>query len=102
MSLWPAVRADGAARFRAAGTMESSDLLVTLSPGKAGDGLKINLESPTKLQYGDQIVAAVKETLKEFELEDVVADLNDKGALDCTIRARLRVAVGRAGLEGAK
>ena len=83
-----------------AGTVESSDILITLAPGATGSGLQMTLESPMKLQYGDQIQEAVKAALGEFALEDVVADINDKGALDCTIRARVRTAVERAGLEG--
>ena len=83
-----------------AGTMESSDLLITLSPGTAGSGIQMTLESPMKIQYGDQIQAAVKAALTEFALADVTVDINDKGALDCTIQARVRTAVERAGLEG--
>ena len=83
-----------------AGTMESSDLLITVAPGDVGCGIQMTLESPMKIQYGDQIKAAVKAALAEFALTDVAVDINDKGALDCTIHARVRTAVERAGLEG--
>ena len=78
-----------------AGSLESSDVLVTIdsNPGKGRD---ISLDSIVKRQYGKQIVRVVNETLDTLEIKDVKVKVEDKGALDCTIRARLEAAVYRA------
>jgi len=78
-----------------AGTMESSDVMVTLAPG--GNGIEIELKSNVKAQFGKEIRRAITETLKELEVNNVKVIAVDKGALDCTIRARVRTAVCRAG-----
>ncbi|MDA3955296.1 citrate lyase acyl carrier protein [Oceanispirochaeta sp.] len=78
-----------------AGTLESSDVLITVdsNPEK---GREIILSSIVKRQYGKQILKVVNETLDLLSIEDVKVRLEDKGALDCTIRARLEAAVYRA------
>lgn len=77
-----------------AGSLESSDVLITLEshPGK---GRLIDLESIVKRQYGRQILKVVEETLDRLGIADVRVRLEDKGALDCTIRARLQAAAYR-------
>jgi citrate lyase subunit gamma (acyl carrier protein) len=47
-------------------------------------------------QFGNQIKKVIKETLEEMGVTDVIVHANDKGALDCTIKARLLTAVHRA------
>ena len=78
-----------------AGSLESSDVLITIdsNPGK---GREVNLSSIVKRQYGKQILKVVDETLNDLSIDDVKVRLEDKGALDCTIRARLEAAVYRA------
>ncbi len=78
-----------------AGSLESSDVLITVdsNPGK---GREISLSSIVKRQYGKQIQRVVEETLEKLDVQDVKVRLEDKGALDCTIRARLEAAVYRA------
>ena len=78
-----------------AGSLESSDVLITVdsNPGKGRD---VNLDSIVKRQYGKQIMKVVDETLDTLSIKDVKIRLEDKGALDCTIRARLEAAVYRA------
>lgn len=77
-----------------AGTLESSDCQVTVEPG---DG-KINftLESAVINQFGNRIREVVMETLKRFEVDDVKITVVDKGALDCTIKARVEGALSRS------
>ena len=79
-----------------AGTVESNDVMITISPGLANGGIIINLQSPVKKQYGKKIEAAVLEVLTRRELQDVVVEVNDRGALDCTIYARVDTAIDRA------
>lgn len=77
-----------------AGSLESSDVLVTVQPNN--DGVKINIESDVKTQYGDKIKLVIKEIIKNFEVDNVYIKANDKGALDYAIRARTETAIKRA------
>ena len=77
-----------------AGTLESSDCQVTVEPG---DGqVEFELESAVMHQFGKQIRKVVMETLAHLDVKDVRITVVDKGALDCTIRARVEGAVYRS------
>lgn len=77
-----------------AGTLESSDCQVTV---EEGDGrIDFSLESSVIHQYGNQIRKVVYETLSDLGVENVRIAVVDKGALDCTIRARVEAAVYRS------
>ena len=78
-----------------AGTMESSDIMVTLRPNENG-GLEIDIQSDVKATFGDAIEATVREVLTDFGVENAVVAVVDKGALDFVIRARMQCAVCRA------
>ena len=78
-----------------AGTLESSDVQITLRPNP-GQGIQINLQSDVKAMFGDAIEATVRKVLEEFDVKDALVDVNDKGALDFAIRARMECAVCRA------
>ncbi len=84
-------------REAAAGSLESSDILVTVMPG--GDGIQIHLESSVDKYYGASIQATMRQVLEELGVERATVEAVDHGALDCTIRARLTTAVRRAGRE---
>lgn len=77
-----------------AGTLESSDCMVTVEPGE--DGIEFSLESAVIHQYGNQIRKVAMETLRNLGVGSVRLSIVDKGALDCTIRARIDGAVYRA------
>ena len=77
-----------------AGTLESSDLMVTLEPGNGG--IELSLTSSVMNQYGRQIKKTVLETLERLEVKDAKVTVVDKGALDCIIKARVECAVFRA------
>lgn len=79
-----------------AGTLESSDVQITLRPNP-GQGIQIHLESDVKTLFGDAIEATVREVLDQFQVTDALVDVNDKGALDFAIRARMECAICRAG-----
>lgn len=82
-----------------AGSLESSDILITVDSNPE-NGRDVSLSSIVKRQYGKQILKVVDETLNLLSVADVKIRLEDKGALDCTIRARLQAAVYRAaGIE---
>ena len=82
-----------------AGTMESNDVMVTLEPG--GSGIEIDLSSVVEKQFGDEIRKVIRETLLELKVESARVTAVDKGALDCTIRARVKAAVFRSVGEAA-
>jgi citrate lyase subunit gamma (acyl carrier protein) len=77
-----------------AGTLESSDAMVTVEPGEGK--IDLSLSSSVMNQYGRQIQAAVLETLERLEVKSVKVTVVDKGALDCTIKARVECAVFRS------
>ena len=76
-----------------AGTLESSDAMVTVEPG---EGIRIELSSSVMNQYGRQIKATVLETLARLEVKNARVTVIDKGALDCTLKARVECAVFRS------
>ena len=75
-----------------AGTLESSDVFVTLEPH---DGLQIEIDSVVKEQFGDMILHTVEEVLGESDVRNAKLSIVDRGALDCVIRARVETAVLR-------
>lgn len=77
-----------------AGTLESNDVLVSVAPGQ---GLSIEVDSIVLEQFGDRIRQAALEAVREADVTDAAIALNDRGALDCTIRARVETALRRAG-----
>lgn len=83
-----------------AGTIESNDIMITVSPAAAGEGIVIELTSPVVKQYGSRIRQVITETLAELGITDAKVHANDKGALDCTIKARVETAVTRAAEGG--
>ena len=78
-----------------AGTLESGDILVRIAPAE-NKGLKIDLESTVAYQFGRQIKTVITETLTGLGINDAKVTATDKGALDCTIRARVTAAAVRA------
>lgn len=75
-----------------AGTMESSDALITVRPS---DQLEIRVESTVYDYFGEQIEKTILNTLKELNVTNVSVLCQDKGALDFTIKARLITAIER-------
>lgn len=82
-----------------AGTLESCDIQIMLVPND-NLGIEIELKSNVEKQFGRQIRKVIKETLEKLEVDNVTIVATDKGALDCTIRARVECAAYRAcGIE---
>lgn len=78
-----------------AGSAESNDVLVIISPS---DDLTIDISSEVSVQYGEDIERVIRETLSELGVDKAQIKVEDKGALDFTIKARIEAAV----LRGAK
>lgn len=77
-----------------AGTLESSDLLVKVGPGAQGTR-DIVIKSEVFAQFGKQIRRVVTDTLDTLAVSEGTIVVEDKGALDCVIRARVQAAVLR-------
>lgn len=77
-----------------AGTLESSDAQVSVEPSL--NGLEVSIESSVMNQYGRQIKAAVLETLERLAVKSGKVVVIDKGALECTLQARVECAVFRS------
>ena len=80
-----------------AGTMESSDIMITLEPGSGG--IEIELKSIVEKQFGRQIRSVITNTLSELQVNSAKVKAVDRGALDFTIQARVKAAVHRAAGE---
>lgn len=76
-----------------AGSLESNDVLIELFANEKGR--IIELESVVKKQFNDAILQTVNILLDEYGLENIKVVINDKGALDYTIKARLKTAILR-------
>lgn len=86
-----------------AGTMESSDILITVEPaGRQGPGageaeaIEIELSSIVEKQFGTQIRREITDTLHSLGVARARVKAVDRGALNCVIRARVKAAVSRA------
>lgn len=77
-----------------AGTLESSDIQITLSKGD--NGINIDLDSSVEEMYGDQIRKVITETLNAYGIDNANVKAVDKGALDCVAKARAMAAAQRA------
>lgn len=69
--------------------------MVQIAPA-VSKGLHIDLDSSVAAQFGVQIRRVIEETLEGLGVEDAEVKAVDKGALDCTIRARVTAAAVRA------
>ena len=78
-----------------AGTLESGDIFIQIAPNDNA-GLQIDLDSTVAYQFGDQIKKVITETLQGLGIDQAEVKATDKGALDCTIRARVTAAAVRA------
>lgn len=78
-----------------AGTLESNDALIMIIPNDS-TGVEVEIESIVMKQFGEQIKKVILEKATELELDGVKIQVQDKGALDYTLKARLATAVSRA------
>ena len=58
--------------------------------------LNIELDSTVMYQFGEQIKKVIAETLTSLGVTSANVKATDKGALDCTIKARVTCAAVRA------
>ncbi len=80
-----------------AGTLESSDVMVSYSPSDSD--LEIVVESIVVKQRGRLIRSVLEEITSNRGVSKGVLTVQDRGALECTLRARVETALDRAGLS---
>lgn len=76
-----------------AGTLESSDALIRIEPANS---LTIEINSSVGKQFGEAIEQTVLATLAKLNVAEALVTVEDKGALDCVLQARVKAAVMRA------
>lgn len=76
-----------------AGSVESNDILVMISPGEGK--LDVEVESVVYKQFGESIKDIILNTLTEEGINDAKVIAKDKGALDFTIKARVKTCIRR-------
>lgn len=74
------------------GTLDSSDVLVTVRPS---DKVIINITSPVASRFENEMRNVVQKVLDENNCYHVSVTLQDSGALDCVIEARVQTALER-------
>ena len=83
-------------RIGRAGTMESGDICIVLEKSNTPE-ITIELDSTVASLFGKEIKSVIIDTLQENQIESGVKVVAmDKGALNCTIRARVTAAIYRA------
>lgn len=80
-----------------AGTLESSDVMVSYSP--SASDLEIVVESIVVKQRGRLIRSVLEEITSNRGVSKGVLTVQDRGALECTLRARVETALDRAGIS---
>ena len=83
-------------RKATAGTMQSSDLTVSVEPAER---LEIRIESTVKKQFEHLIRSRIEEILSRHGVERALVQVSDRGALDYAIEARVETALRRAAEE---
>lgn len=78
-----------------AGTLESSDVMVTVEPAEAG-GISVEVDSSVKRQFGRQIIETVKNTAEKIGVKNANIKIVDKGALEYALVARVKAAIYRS------
>ena len=76
-----------------AGSVESNDILIMISKGEGS--IDIELESVVEKQFGEDIKKVIHDTLIEEGVTDAKIIAKDKGALDFTIKARVKTCIKR-------
>lgn len=79
-------------RSARAGSAESNDILIMISPS---DTIEISIDSIVEKQYGEEIEKVIRETLEAEGVTGAKVVAQDKGALDFTIKARVKTSIAR-------
>lgn len=86
-------------RTASAGTLESSDCVVTVSPA---EGLELDYKGANSAVFAERTRLLVEDVAAQYALKGARISIQDQGALEITMRARIETAVERAGKGVAK
>ncbi|EFG0385748.1 TPA: citrate lyase acyl carrier protein [Escherichia coli] len=75
-----------------AGTLESGDVMIRIAPLDTQD-IDLQINSSVEKQFGDAIRTTILDVLARYNVQ---LNVDDKGALDCILRARLEALLARA------
>lgn len=75
--------------------MESMDCLVTATEEPAGTGVKIQISGSSAARFRTAMEKRVREVLGSMGVEDINISIQDNGALDVVLGARVEAAVSR-------
>ena len=78
-----------------AGTLESMDCLVTVSEAAQGDGVKIQIAGSSAARFSSALENKVYEVIASMGVYDIDFSIQDNGALDIVLGARVEAAVKR-------
>lgn len=78
-----------------AGSLESSDVLVTITPFEE-DRIEYIIESIVTKQFGRRIRQITEEMVQQAGISAARVHVQDRGALEYTLRARLETAIERS------
>lgn len=82
-----------------AGLQDKGDLLVRIEPDPTCSGIKLELRSKVMSLFGEQIRKTILEEFSNYSVVDAKVVVDDHGALDYAIRARVQAAIERATRE---
>ncbi|WP_019210433.1 citrate lyase acyl carrier protein [Yersinia massiliensis] len=82
-------------REAVAGTLESSDVMVRIAPLNPPE-IDLQIHSSVDKQFGEAIRYSVLALLEQHQVTGGQLIIDDKGALDCVLQARLETALLRA------
>ena len=85
-----------------AGTLESMDCLVTLTEAPLGAGIKIEITGASAARFKSAMEKKITDTLCELGTKDIKVRVQDNGALDIVLGARVEAAYKRLQKESVK
>ncbi len=80
-------------RIAEAGSLESGDLLVVVAPS---DDISVEITSSVEKQFGEHIRQIVIDLIHSMSVGGVYVKIQDRGALDYVILARMSTALRRS------
>ncbi|HOD41020.1 MAG TPA: aldolase/citrate lyase family protein [Candidatus Wallbacteria bacterium] len=80
-----------------AGKADKSDVLINCRKKEAGQGVTIAIKSSVKAFFAKHIESLVSSKIKELSINDIQIEVEDNGALDFVILARLEAALVKMG-----
>lgn len=84
------------------GKADKSDVLISCCKKQAGHGLKIIVKSSVKAFYAKHIESLAAKAAEELSVKDMLIEIDDNGALDFVILARLEAALFKTGYGAGK